>query len=167
MLDAYNGLGDATILTQLMLDMYKQPDVLTMYRKITKSELGYKVYDFCPLLMRAAKEGDTVALRILNASGERMARYIEEGAKKLDISDETISLVLTGGVFKGDGSIFFDIINNIIQKKGLNIVCIPARYEPVAGTALLFFDGLEENERAVALRRFEASPRVGAVRYNK
>lgn len=80
---------------------------------------------------------------------------MENGAQRLDLQQEYITLVLTGGVFKGDGKVLYQMIEHNIQDKQLNFICSPAHYEPVAGAALLILDDLNEVERADAIGRFD------------
>ncbi|MDR1061526.1 MAG: hypothetical protein LBL83_10055 [Clostridiales bacterium] len=158
-LDACNGLGEKTALTELVLQKYGKSgksDFAELYSEITAGALGFKVYDLCPLLMRAAKARDGVAAHILRTSGERMIRYVEEGAKKLGLAGAPIALVLAGGVFKGDGAVFFETLERIAAERELNIVCVRPRCEPVAGAALLLLDELAGPERAEALSRFDS-----------
>ncbi|MDR1000717.1 MAG: hypothetical protein LBL96_07970 [Clostridiales bacterium] len=161
-LDFYNGLGEKTMITELLLQRYGFTDFVELYREITAGKIEFKVYEFCPLVMRAAKAKDAVAIGILRQTGGRMVRYIEEGAKRLNLANQPITLVLTGGVFKGDGVVFFDTIQQSIKEKSLPINCVSALLEPVAGAALLLLDQLEETERGAALSRFDSD----ALRFN-
>lgn len=155
-LDAYTGLGPATRLSALILEKYGEPDLVSLYKKFTGNQIVFKNYDLSPLLMRAGKEGDRVALGILETEAKRMLCYIERGMERLDFGAEQLTLVLTGGVFKGDGEILYQMIQRNIQDKGLNIVCVKPQYEPVAGAALLIIDELAEAKREAAKQRFAA-----------
>lgn len=148
-LDAHNGWGAKTLLTDLLLEKHGAADLTSLYMKFTTNQILFKNYDLCPLLMRAAKKQDPVALEILEVAAKRMLHYIEQGIAQLNLTDTTVSLVLTGGVFKGDGHVFFDRIHRTVQEKGLNVVCVPGIYEPVAGTALLLLDQIQATDTAV------------------
>lgn len=141
-LDAYTGVGPATCLSELILEKYGEPDLISLYKKFTGNKIPFKNYDLSPLLMRAGKRGDAVALDILETAAARMLRYIEKAMQKLNFGDETLTLVLTGGVFKGDGEILYQMIERNIRDQGLHIVCVQPQYEPVAGAALLLLDKL-------------------------
>lgn len=161
-LDAYTGIGPKTMLTQLLLEHHGETDLVELYKKFTTNKIVFKNYDLSPLLMRAAKNGDPVACGILETAAERMVGYIEKGAQKIGLENELVTLVLTGGVFKGDGDFFFQEIERNIQSKNLNFVCSGAHYEPVAGAALLLLDELAQPKRDAALQRFDAD----APRFN-
>ena len=153
-LDAYTGLGPETCLTQLLLEKYGEPDLVSLYKKFTSAQVAFRNFDLCPLAMRAAKAQDPVAQEIIRVTAERMVQYMELGAQKLNLEKEEITLVMTGGVFKGDGKVLFDAVRNEIHRKHLDFTCTSARYEPVAGAALLLLDTLEPEKRQAALDTF-------------
>ena len=161
-LDAYTGLAPQTLITQLLVQHHGETDLVELYKKFTTNKIVFRNYDLSPLLMRAAKANDPVAVNILETAARRMVTYIEKAAQKLDLQQEQVTLVLTGGVFKGDGEEFFQTIERNIAARGLNFVCTQAHYEPVAGAALLLLDELAEPERAAALQQFAAD----APRFN-
>lgn len=153
-LDAYTGLGPKTVMTQLLLEKYGETDLVELYKKFTTNRIVFKNYDLCPLTMRAAKMGDPVGKQIIETTAKRMVRYMELGAQELNLENEQITLVLTGGVFKGDGQVLFEEVRHQIEEKQLRFVCTSAQYEPVAGAALLLLDELETEKRKKALDTF-------------
>lgn len=161
-LDAHTGLGPQTVLTQLLLEQHGETDLVELYKKFTSGQVPFRNYSLSPLVMRGAKMGDAVSREIVETAAGRMVRYMELAAKKLQLEDEQVTLVLTGGVFKGNGDALFEAIERCIAQKGLRFVCTAAHYEPVAGAALLLLDEAEPEQRACALRQFEEdAPRFG------
>ncbi len=116
-LDDYTGFGEKTLLSQLILEKYNEPNLVELYKKFTTNQILFKNYELCPLLMEAAISNDKVALDILETSANRLVCYIEEGSKKLGLMQTLVTLVLTGGVFKGKGKVFFNIISRIVTEK--------------------------------------------------
>lgn len=153
-LDAYTGLGPKTILTELLLEKYGESDLVELYKKFTSNRIAFKNYELSPLVMYAAKTGDSVSRQIIETAADRMVRYMELGARELGLENKQITLVLTGGVFKGDGQVLFDEIQRQIEEKHLRFTCTPAYYEPVAGAALLLLDELGAEKREKALETF-------------
>lgn len=98
--------------------------------------------------------GDSVSGEIIDTAAKRMVCYMENAAGKLQLLEEQVTLVLTGGVFKGDGEVLFHAIEQLIDKKGLHFTCTAAHYEPVAGAALLLLDEVEPEYRAAAMEQF-------------
>ena len=151
MIDAHNGFIPPTLITDFALKRYGmyeeccidgKPDMEGLYKKFTTNQIFFRNHDFCPILMQAAKAGDAAAQNILEEFCSRVLRYITAGAQRLGIEREAITLICTGNVFKGDGQLFFELITQQLLKIAPNIQCIPAKYEPVAGTALLLLDHL-------------------------
>lgn len=153
-IDAYTGLGPQTMLTKLLLEQHGERELVELYKKFTSSRVMFKNYELSPLVMRGAKLGDKVSEEIIRTAAERMVCYMENAAKKLDLLDEQVTLVLTGGVFKGDGEMLFQAIEQRIRQRGLKFVCTAARYEPVAGAALLLLDEVETELRPAAMEQF-------------
>ena len=161
-LDAYTGLGPKTMLTELLLEQHGESDLTELYKKFTSNQIVFKNYNLSPLVMRGAKMGDDVSRDIVDTAAKRMVCYMENAAKKLELLNEQVTLVLTGGVFKGDGEVLFQAIEHHIGQKGLKFICTPAHYEPVAGAALLLLDELEPQKRASAMEKFaQDAPRFG------
>lgn len=160
-LDAYTGLGPETALTELLLEKHGEKTLVDLYKKFTSGQIVFRNYELSPLVMRGAKLGDAVALQIVNTTAERMVCYMEKAVKKLKMEHEQVTLVLTGGVFKGDGEVLFRTIERFIEKKNLYFVCTAANYEPVAGAALLLLDEIDPELRETAMKQFETD----AVRF--
>lgn len=160
-LDAYTGLGPETVLTELLLEKHGEKTLVDLYKKFTSSQIVFRNYELSPLVMRGAKMGDAVALQIVNTAAERMVCYMEKAAKKLELDNEQVTLVLTGGVFKGDGEVLFQTIEKLIEEKNLHFVCTAANYEPVAGAALLLLDEIGSEMQKSVMKQFEAD----AVRF--
>lgn len=153
-IDAYTGLGPKTMLTELLLEQHGEHELVDLYKKFTTNRVVFRNYELSPLVMRGAKLGDDVSKEIVQTAAKRMVRYMENAAKKLNLQNEQVTLVLTGGVFKGDGEVLFQAIEQLIVQKGLKFVCTEAYYEPVAGAALLLLDELEDELRPAAMEQF-------------
>lgn len=153
-LDAYIGLGPETVMTKLWVEHHGEHDLLSLYKKFTTNQAVFRNYDLSPIVMRAAKMGDAVAREIVDTAARRMVFYMENGSKKLGLEDEQITLVLTGGVFKGEGEELFKTIEELIKEKGLNFVCTKAVFEPVAGSCLLIIDEFSPEARLAAIEQF-------------
>lgn len=164
-LDAHTGLGPETALTGLLLELHGETDLIELYKKFTSNQVVFKNYDLSPLVMRGAKMGDHVAEEIVETAAKRMVSYMEIAAKKLELEEEQITLVLTGGVFKGDGEVLFHRIEQIIEQKGLRFTCSAADYEPVAGAALLLLDEAQPMASAAALKQFALDAPLFGVKW--
>lgn len=140
--DAWNGLGEPTAITDALLQQYQKDDLQSLYIAFTDGEIPMQHKKMAPALMRVAQERDPVALRIVNAAGERLSQYVHQAMKKLSIAGKPLTLVVSGGVTKGAGIVLTESIKRHIQAIEPNVHCVDAPYEPVAGTALVGLDAL-------------------------
>lgn len=99
-LRAFDGRGEATALTQLMLDYHglKAPDELIAY--IYGSDNPRKQLGDCSRLVEeAANQGDEVALRIIHQSARSLVELVDACHAKLG---EELPVVLAGGLLTAE-----------------------------------------------------------------
>ena len=133
-IDAHNGLGPDTSLLDATLRHYASASLEALYMDITAGRIDFKPKDLSPLLMSAARGGDAVARRILETTADRLARYVLCGIEHVGIPGEPLTLVLSGGVFKGDGiCLEREIVCKLRARPEITVR--QARMEPVVGTA--------------------------------
>ena len=109
----------------------------------TENELPWTpVYqEYCPLLFEAINEGDKVAARFLQWLCGALAGYVITGAKKLNMQDREITMVVSGGVAKS-GAILGEFLQQRLKEDLSGIKCVDARFEPVVGALLIEYDRL-------------------------
>ena len=145
--DAESGLGSETMLTKLLLEKTGYHSVDELYMSVTTglSESDkpwmpeYKEYSH--LLFQAVNAGDPVANRYLEWLCGELARYVIVAARKLNMQNREITMVLSGGVPKS-GSLMVDILQQKLKEELPGIKCIHGRFEPVVGALLLEYDRL-------------------------
>ena len=98
---------------------------------------SYPIANLVPLVFEAATEGDQVAMEILRYNGEELALSAEVAIRRLFQSDESVEVILTGGVFKNDGE---QILISALETK-LKARCPKAKLrlpagEPVVGALI-------------------------------
>ncbi|SFJ54781.1 BadF-type ATPase [Paenibacillus sp. UNC496MF] len=143
--DASVGLAPATELTRLLLDFTGFSSVEEFYMLCTTGRTEdespkqplYK--DFCPLLFEAIRLGDAVSLKYIELFCADLANYVVVAAKKLNIVDRPLPVVISGGVCKGD-NIIQELIEKRLKEKIPGAYCINARFEPVIGALLMELD---------------------------
>lgn len=159
--DAWNGLGEKTQITDALLRLYNKNDLQSLYIAFTDGEIPLEHKEMAPPLMAAASSDDTVAMRVVDESAARYAQYVHQGMKRLFISGEPLTLVISGGVTKGAGRVLTAAVERHMIALEPRVTCVDAPFEPVAGTALIGLDALydfripeevKENFRVSALR---------------
>lgn len=141
-LDAVNGLGQPTMLTKLVLEKYKKPDVESLFIAFTDKEIPMEPKSLAPIVMKAARLHDAVAMKIIENMGMRLAMYVVRGLEKIGIKERSVELVISGGVTKGDGVVLMDVIEEQICSAAPNVTIVEAMYEPIAGATLIVLDNL-------------------------
>jgi N-acetylglucosamine kinase-like BadF-type ATPase len=143
--DAESGLGEKTVLTDLLLKKTEHKTVDELYMHITsgRTETEEKWWPdyptFGPLVFTAIEMGDKVACAYLEWLCHGLANYVVVGAKRLNIGGRPITVVLSGGVPKG-GSVMRDLLEKNLRDALPNAVCVEAKLEPVVGALLLGYD---------------------------
>ncbi|MBW7454332.1 N-acetylglucosamine kinase [Paenibacillus sepulcri] len=143
--DASAGLAPETELTRLLLDFTGFSSVEEFYMLCTTGRTEDEppkqpVYkEFCPLLFEAIRLGDAVSLQYIDQFCAALANYVVVAAKKLNIVDRPLPVVISGGVCKGD-NIIQELIEKHLKGKIPGAYCINARFEPVVGALLMDLD---------------------------
>lgn len=164
--DQYNGLGRETLLTPLTLEHFSMDAIPQLYIAFTDGTIPFDLKRLAPVLMRAAVAGDAVALGIIAQTSDRLCRYITCAMDRLGMDDQPLTLVISGGVTKGDGCVLTDALRHRMRALKPAVRCVSAAYEPVAGTALVALDA--QYARAIpeeVNRRFcQSAQRIGLMR---
>lgn len=110
---AWDGRGEPTTLTGLLLDAAGEPDVLSL---ISALYLGTAPRRFLhvvpPLIFEAAEAGDAVAAAIVRRQGLEAATMAEALLRRLDLLEVPTDVVLAGSVFRGCGTLLLDTIRD-------------------------------------------------------
>ena len=143
--DAKAGLGEQTVLTDLLLNETGHDSVDDLHMEITtgrsKDEKPrYPIYkDYAPLLFRAIELDDEVAIIYLDWLCKELVNYIVIGVNELLIGGRDLNVVLSGGVPKG-GDIMHQRLLHHLQQALPNAHLNDADFEPVVGALLLGYD---------------------------
>ena len=138
---AHDGRGPATLMTELVLHQLGQPSphelMLALYhRNIIKSDLLALV----PLLFKAAVCGDGPAQKLIVQVGEELGCSVGAIVRYLRMEELPVEVVLAGGVFKGEGPLLYDTIEQVVHRVAPQATLVRPVFEPVVGALML---GLE------------------------
>jgi len=139
---AETGREPATLLANMALAKFGLPNVDALLRADMEHRLpADEIKHIAPLIFQAACQGDHVAGKILRAFGEGMAELVTAGLIRFNMTGLSVDVVLSGSIFKGQGSLLPEVIAANIHMIAPKARLVNARYEPVVGALLL---GLEE-----------------------
>ena len=147
--DAESGIAPPTELKGAVLKKYGYTEFEPLLHDYTKSLRQIVFKELCPLLMHAAKAGDRAAKRIVKDRAKCWAAFVKAGKRRQKIKGK-MTLVLSGGVFKGDGSVLEREIRK--QFRFGNVAVVAAKYEPVVGAAALLLEKYGEGSSCAALK---------------
>jgi N-acetylglucosamine kinase-like BadF-type ATPase len=160
--DAYDGCGEKTSLTGLILDHFSinlPPDLIEKIYEPGKARKA--VAPLSQLVVKAADEGDEVAQQILVSAGEDMAKAISCLLKKLfsktseyDKQESTL-VVLTGGVYRRSDW-FEPSIQDLLLKKEFKIEIIFPQVPPVAGALVAALNSVKIDVKGSFIDQLQA-----------
>lgn len=141
LMKAYDGRGPSTQLTPLILNhlnLEREEDFIPVVYENGKAQLAQLV----PLVARAAKEGDSCALAILDQAGERLAELISAGLSFFDSPLEKIGFV---GGLQYLGNHLTDPLQKHLSTHSIKMKLVVPEADPVYGAAIecLRMDGLD------------------------
>jgi N-acetylglucosamine kinase-like BadF-type ATPase len=95
---AWDGRGQPTALTRVVLDLTGQPDTAALYLALYRGQVGSAMYRKCTrLVFQVAAEGDAVAIAMLKRIGEEFGLSASALARRLHMEEQEFPFVLTGG----------------------------------------------------------------------
>jgi len=129
-----------TVLTDLVLSYtgHSNPEELLIELTMDRYKLHFK--DLAPILLQAYADGDIEACSIVDEFNIGVAKYITAAIKRLDMTNISTDLVLSGSVFKNNGALAAEALYKEIIKETPNVNMIHGKYEPVCGTTLILLD---------------------------
>ena len=134
---AFDGrIGDTTLLekVQTHLDLAHMNDI--MHRIYVTGLSRAELAGLAPLVIQAAREGDKVALKLIDQGTQDLAECVLAVAKRLGFASGSCELAMTGGLFRA-GDIFEQPFQKAVQAKLPHCHIIPAELPPVLGAGVL------------------------------
>jgi N-acetylglucosamine kinase-like BadF-type ATPase len=116
-----------------------------------------------PLVLEAAREGDAVAVDILNDAGRELGLAVVAVVKQLGMADDAFEVVSAGTILESFGGFVVDPMRSTILESAPRARLTRARFEPVVGAIIVaareagvetgeaFFKNLEGGIRALRL----------------
>jgi N-acetylglucosamine kinase-like BadF-type ATPase len=134
---AFDGRGPATSMTEKVLKFLKM-DVPTSLVKwsLTEGTQKNNVAALAPFVFEAAKEGDKVALSVLESEVDSIVEMVGAVAKAIKLTDKSFKIVLAGGNF-GHQPEFVSMLREKVKSVAPQATADLPRFEPVLGAVIL------------------------------
>lgn len=131
---AQEGRGPATALRDVIRERFAVADVREMVRHAGQSGhvSGTCIAALAEDVTAAAQAGDAVAKNICLRAGTELGKLVVQTAEAARFSDSPISLVLTGGVFRG-GKLIVAPLGRALRRSSFVFDVLPAAPDPAAG----------------------------------
>lgn len=156
-LRAVDGRGVPTRLVQPILEYmgYASMDDLLSDMWAGKLDMS-KVPQLAPMVFEAALAGDQAARQLIIRLGEEMALYATALLRRFQMQDLPVEVVVTGGLFKGIGTLFVDTLRDEIQRVAPRAEIVRPALAPAAGAVFLAMEAAGQpvtQQLAANLRR--------------
>jgi N-acetylglucosamine kinase-like BadF-type ATPase len=133
--EAVTGKGPPTALGDAMCAQTGASSVLQLLEELSRGRLD--TTQFGPLVVRAATEGDQVALAILKRAGDSLGRSAAAVVRRLGMQDDEFEIVLSGGLLRGTSESVRVALEEVLHPVAPNATFVPLRTAPVVGAVLL------------------------------
>lgn len=164
--DAYTGRGPATMVSEMLCERLAQPDVPSLLEHLARQDPTLhapELHNLTPMVLAATEAGDLVARSILERIGHELGEAAALVARRLNLTNLDVEIVLAGGLFRTPNRYLLDVL-----ELGLRRIVPRARLQilgerPVVGAALLAMEqaGWRTSGEPAARLRAEVA-RVGA-----
>ena len=149
-----------SVLKELVQDHFQLSQMKDLMHRIYAVGLSRsEVASLAPLVIRAARQGDKVALDLLDQGAHHLTQMVCAVADKLHFTGQPYELALVGGLFNA-GNVVFSPLSAAIQKQLPGCQIVFAELPPASGAALLALRGLGislSNIRVAELRPPESN----------
>jgi len=134
---AYDGRGERTLMTQLLCNEYDMCDPTDLpkfvYATTTHAD---DIARYGKLVIEAAKDGDSVALEIIDKAGRELATCVLAVAERLELTSQPFPVAYVGGAFNA-GEVLIAPMRQTIVTSAPQAVIAPPRNTPVEGAAMM------------------------------
>lgn len=134
---AWDGRGEPTLLTSLLLDMLNYASVEEMFHDFLDHNKRVP-HDATKLLFPAARQGDHVARHILEYQGKELGLSAKAVIHRLGMHEDQFDIVLAGSVLtRSDDEIIHKNIEQVVLPVAPRSTLKTLTVEPVVGALLL------------------------------
>jgi N-acetylglucosamine kinase-like BadF-type ATPase len=153
---AEDGRGQPTALAEMV------PAHFGLTRPVEVTEAMYfnripvqRVGELSPIVFQAARGGDAVARTISDRQSDEVVAMAGSVIRRLDLADQDVDVVLGGGVFRNDYSMFLTRIERGLKGVATRARMVVLSAPPVVGAALLGLDRINGDSEASGRVRAE------------
>ena len=140
-LDAYNGLGEPTMLMVLLQEHFRCETFPQLLESVSCGQIPFAPEEFAPLLFKAAYKGDGVATDMVDGLARRWVGYADLMLRECcDNQISKVRIFLSGGIFKDKHGVMVKAIRKLVGCISYPSEVKLSRFDPVVGCALLMLE---------------------------
>jgi len=141
-LRAYDGRGRETLLTERILGKMGLQDVEEIVPRVYRQGMSHdEMATLAPLVFDAAREGDPVAMKILDRAGRELGLMAAAVIRRLGMVRGVVKIGLVGSLFK-DKELLLEPMRAALGEE-VQVEFVMPRLDPVRGAAILALKAAE------------------------
>ena len=167
--DHYTGRGPATMLSDMLCERLGQPTVAAMLEQLARHDPRLRapeLQNLTPMVLAATEAGDLVARTVLERIGEALGEAAGVVARRLNLSNLPVEVVLAGGLFRTPNRYLLDELELGVRRTAPRAEIRSLTAPPVVGAALMALElakvpitsNASSRVREEATRRFWGEP---------
>jgi N-acetylglucosamine kinase-like BadF-type ATPase len=138
--DQYTGRGPATILTDMLLERLGESSVEGMLERLARHDPRFRspeLQNLTPMVLAATEAGDLVARTVLERIGQALGEAAGVVARRLNLSNLPVEVVLAGGLFRTPNRYLLDELELGVRRTAPRAEVRQLTWPPVVGAALM------------------------------
>jgi N-acetylglucosamine kinase-like BadF-type ATPase len=138
--DQYTGRGPATMLTDMLLERLGEPSVEAMLERLARHDPRFRapeLQNLTPMVLAATEAGDLVARTVLERIGQALGEAAGVVARRLNLSNLPVEVVLAGGLFRTPNRYLLDELELGVRRTAPRAEIRSLTCPPVVGAALM------------------------------
>jgi N-acetylglucosamine kinase-like BadF-type ATPase len=167
--DHHTGRGPATMLSDMLCERLGQPSVEAMLEQLARNDPRLRapeLQNLTPMVLAATEAGDLVARTVLERIGEALGEAAGVVARRLNLSNLPVEVVLAGGLFRTPNRYLLDELELGVRRTAPRAEVRSLTAPPVVGAALMAMElakvpitsNAASRVREEATRRFWGEP---------
>jgi N-acetylglucosamine kinase-like BadF-type ATPase len=138
--DQYTGRGPVTMLTDMLLERLGESSVESMLERLARFDPRFRapeLQNLTPMVLAATEAGDLVARTVLERIGQALGEAAGVVARRLNISNLPVEVVLAGGLFRTPNRYLLDELELGVRRTAPRAIVVLLTCPPVVGAALM------------------------------
>jgi N-acetylglucosamine kinase-like BadF-type ATPase len=138
--DQYTGRGPATMLTDMLCERLGESSVEAMLERLARFDPRFRapeLQNLTPMVLAATEAGDLVARTVLERIGEALGEAAGVVARRLNLSNLPVEVVLAGGLFRTPNRYLLDELELGVRRTAPRAEVRLLSSPPVVGAALM------------------------------